>query len=197
MASFTTTVLYSAMRLQVLKRIFEMGSAKSACYRTGVFWAAKSVMNYRDEHRASWYNDSIDVRPGCNWINPTESTSPFHALLARLDVSVTRLRSLRSVTHARQRVNVGDWILTQSESSTTSVIGRVRDIVQAEQHTGSDARAVVRMWLDGCVDPRYGVHGEIWAVKPDFTKCLLVEYECTHVSVLIRSTHDEHDVYIL
>ena len=55
--------------LQVLKRIFEMGSANSAAYRVGMFWAVRSVMYYRDPHRASWYEDAMDARPECSWFN--------------------------------------------------------------------------------------------------------------------------------
>ena len=177
--------------LQVLKRVFEMGSAKSACYRMGLFWAVKSVMNYRDRHRAAWHEDSIDVRPESVWRAIDSTLSPFDALLAK-DHRLLRVRSLRSVVRWRERFTVGDWLLVQDDAGN-GVIGRLRDLMQAEMHE----QAVVRMWLDGCADPRYGERGELWSAKPDYAKCMCIELENVHLTYLRRQEHAKYDVYII
>ena len=132
------------------------------------------------------------------WFELAASDSPFHTLIVRHDSSMKRARFLRSVMRARERVGVGDWVLAQDTEAETSVIGRVRDIVQAEQQQEQQqsTRAFVRLWLDGVVDPRVGERGELWAVKPNFTKCMMIHYESTHVTAVQRCVHAQHDVYL-
>ena len=93
--------------LKVLKRIFELGSAKSAAYCVGMFWALRSVINYQDPHHTSWYEDAVDVRPECSWFELQVSPSPFHQLLAK-DATLLRARHLRSVICACEQVAEGD-----------------------------------------------------------------------------------------
>lgn len=169
-----------------------MASYKSAAYRTGTFWAVKSVMNYRDPHRASWHEDVVDLKDEC-WQDLT--TSAFHVALA--SKHALRFRAVRSVSRARELIAVSDWVLVQSED--WSVIGRVLDVVQVEMSSADSLgmTSAVRLWLDCCHEPRLGQHGELWAPKPDRSKCMLVEYEHTHVQTVERASYASHDVYTL
>jgi hypothetical protein len=180
--------------LQRLKRIFEMSNYKSAAYHTGVFWAVKAVMNYRDPNRASWHDDVVDPMTD-SWLLLAELTlSPLLQALQREPELVLRVRPLRSVRRERCCLTVGVWVLVQQ--GDMSIIARVRDIMQVEISQGEGATAVVRIWVDGCCEPREGMNAELWAPKADMDQCMLVKYELTYISIARRQQHDEHDVYL-
>jgi hypothetical protein len=181
--------------LQSLKSIFEMNNGKSACYEVGVFWAVKSVMNYRDPTRGSWHEDTLDPLNDA-WSQPDapQDSSPLLLALLREPDCVIRFRLLRSARRARSRVAVGEWLLLQDSSAGVSIIARVRDMMEVETMS-SQPTTVVRLWVDGCCEPREGESGDLWAPKPGMSKCMLVKYECTHITCLQRHIYDAHDVY--
>jgi hypothetical protein len=184
--------------LQMLKRIFEMSNYKSACYQAGVFWAVKSVMNYRDPQRASWHEDVLDPVSDGSWSTvgaQMEGQSALLLALQREPEGVNRVRSLRSVRRMRCRVAVGDWVLLQDLEGCISIIARVRDIMQVEICTQEGT--VVRLWVDGCSEPCEGERGELWAPTPGMSKCMLIKYELTYFTPVQRHVHAAHDVYTL
>ena len=182
----------------MLKRIFEMSNYKSACYQTGIFWAVKSVMNYRDPTRESWHEDVVDPESDGSWNDVSGQTEGQSALLIALQrepEGVHKFRSLRSVRRARCRVARGDWVLLQDGAGSVSIIAHTHDIMQVETSPGADT--VVRLWLNGCSEPREGDYGELWAPTPDMSRCMLVKYELTHLTVVQRNAHADYDVYSL
>ena len=180
--------------LQVLKRVFDMASYKSAAYRVGLFWAVNSVRNYRDPHRSSWHEDVIDVAGAWQDLGAT----PFHTALASQAGAACRIRCLRSVSRSRERISAGDWVLAQDQG--VSVIGCIADMVQVllpAPIPENTPQSVVRMWLDGCSEPRVGQSSELWAPTPDMSRCMLLHYESTHLTKVNRQPHPGYDVYLM
>jgi hypothetical protein len=184
--------------LQLLKRAFEMTNYKSAAYTVGLFWAAKSVMHYRDAARISWYDDSIELASS----RDSDFTALAQATRSKLVLACLQLpqpplaiRRLQSVTRGADHVQLGDWVLLQQADITC--ITRVKEIVQAQIIRGELASFVIRMWCEGCTSPHFDECGGLWADKPDMGNATLVSLEEVHVSVVTRNEHSVYDTYKL
>jgi hypothetical protein len=182
--------------LQVVKRIFDGTNYNNGPFAVCTFWAAKSVIRYRDSKRRSWYTDSIESDEEFSLDLPRLAvTSQLAAALLQEppELRPYAVRHASSFTREREQIDRGDWVHVQQDE--TQVVALVRDIMECMLETEQGVHSVIRIWCVGCVEPHVGSHGEMWAHEPPADNAMLVSLEDVLIVVKTRVVHAQHDVY--
>ena len=122
-------------------------------------------------------------------------TSPLVAALLQQPL-ISRpyaVRSITSVTRERERFQTGDYVLVQQ--GAMRVIVRILTMVECRIEVEQVVQAVVRLWCDSLVEPRFGERGELWAPPAANAGQTLLSLEEVHMTRMTRNSHQSHDVY--
>ena len=171
--------------LQLLKKMFRMGNWNSAPYSVGKMWVSKSITNYRNPTRCSWYDDA--VQPTSEFHTDIDALIP-NAPAVRAVMSLRRerpyaVRFLRVVTRGADEVRNGCWLLVEQRGQQP-LVGHVDQMIEVTYAQAS--ASVIRMWCSSAKQVTIDSDGTVWAPCGASAACMLVQLEAAQVTVVRR-----------